>query len=295
MNNEYTTYPRQFDSYKWYKPIFVFLLTLLFTAIFSVIVATLSMICVVLEGGSIQSFLEQTQGGYDTMTIATASGALILAGSLSVIIPALALSALIVRDRPFSSYSSSRGGWNWGIFLKILVLAFIIFSIPTVISELITAPKSPSQFTLAGFIIITLLGPIQCAAEEYLFRGFIMQTFGSWIKIPAAAIIIQAVLFASLHPYNITGVIEILAMGITFGVVTYITKGIEASSAIHIVNNMTGFYLVGFGVGTFGSEQSVKSLIFTILYCFIYIFVIKYIDKKYHWFDGVNEEVEEQK
>jgi hypothetical protein len=39
-------------------------------------------------------------------------GLLMAVGGVAGMLPALALAERIVRGRPFSSYSSSRGGWN---------------------------------------------------------------------------------------------------------------------------------------------------------------------------------------
>ncbi|MBQ6099260.1 MAG: hypothetical protein IJL02_05285, partial [Methanobrevibacter sp.] len=37
---------------------------------------------------------------------------------LIMFIPSLYLASKIVNDRPFSSYSSSRGGWNFKLYFK---------------------------------------------------------------------------------------------------------------------------------------------------------------------------------
>ncbi|WP_407377418.1 CPBP family intramembrane glutamic endopeptidase [Methanobrevibacter sp.] len=69
-----------------------------------------------------------------------------------------------------------------------------------------------------------------------------MQAFGSWFKIPIVAIILQAILFGIIHvQYNIMGMICILTSGIIYGFVTWYTKGLEVSSALHAVNNFTAF------------------------------------------------------
>ena len=70
------------------------------------------------------------------------------------------------------------------------------------------------KFTLVGFAVVTILGPLQCIAEEYAFRGLLMQTLGSWFRLPIIAVIIQAVVFAVMHPYNTIGQIGILSSGL---------------------------------------------------------------------------------
>lgn len=47
--------------------------------------------------------------------------------SIAIFIPIIYIGSKIVRDRPFSSYSSSCGGWNWKLYLKCLSIAFGIY------------------------------------------------------------------------------------------------------------------------------------------------------------------------
>ena len=55
----------------------------------------------------------------------------------AIVIPCLFFAALIVRDRPVSSYFSSMGGWRWKAFLKTFAVAFVILGIPTVVYHLV--------------------------------------------------------------------------------------------------------------------------------------------------------------
>ena len=85
------------------------------------------------------------------------------------------------------------------------------------------------KFSIASFAVVTILGPLQCIAEEYAFRGLLMQTFGSWFRLPVIAVILQAAVFASQHPYNTIGKIGLLVSGCVFGLSAWIGRGIEAS------------------------------------------------------------------
>ncbi|MBO6122495.1 MAG: IS4 family transposase [Methanobrevibacter sp.] len=51
-------------------------------------------------------------------------------------------------------------------------------------------------------ILTILIAPFQCFAEELLFRGFLMQTVGSWIRVPIVVIVIQAIIFAYLKGFS---------------------------------------------------------------------------------------------
>lgn len=273
--HEYPTYPRRFISYRWFKPLLAGLL-------FSVLYLGVN-VAIVLAGTINQGGLESVMniaGSYDNMDVSSAPGILLNLGTLAIAIPLLALTALIVRDRPFSSYSSARGGWDWGLFGRMMLLALVICGVPNLVWILLDHEPLNNQFTIATFLLLTVMGPLQCIAEEYMFRGLIMQTFGGWFRLPAAAVILQALIFMAMHPYNLTGKLTILATGCMMGLMAWISRGIEASSAIHIVNNMVAFYADGLGIGAIGSEVSTLDLAMTLIIDAAYVAVLLILRKK---------------
>ena len=146
------------------------------------------------------------------------------------------------------------------------------------------------KFSIAGLIFCVILCPLQCVAEEYFFRGFIMQTIGSWVKFPVVAIIVQSAVFTALHPYNIFGIINIFVFGVIFGVITYITKGLEASCALHIANNMTGFLLTGFGIGTIKKDITFMETVFTCCFALAYLGFVLFATKKLGWYSKIKKD-----
>ena len=281
----YATYPRRFMGYKWYKPI---LFAFIMAAIALSFISVLSFIAGVFSQDP--NFISNVQKGYDGMDVYTLSGCLIQLGALASFIPAIKITSLIINDRPFSSYSSSRGGWNWKIFGKMMLAAFVVCGVPNIILVIFDGKTGVNRFTVVGFIALTLLGPLQCVAEEYIFRSVIMQTIGSWFKLPILGLIFSTVIFLMLHPYNITGVIAVGISGLGMGITVLLTKGLEASSAVHIANNMVAFYASGLGWGAIKSEVDVRDIIVDILVYVVYIGFIVYADKKLHWFDEVKKD-----
>lgn len=281
----YATYPRRFMGYKWYKPI---LFAFIMAAIALSFISVLSFIAGVFSQDP--NFISNVQKGYDGMDVYTLSGCLIQLGVLASFIPAIKITSLIINDRPFSSYSSSRGGWNWKIFGKMMLVAFVVCGVPNIILVIVDGKTGVNRFTVVGFIALTLLGPLQCVAEEYLFRSVIMQTIGSWFKLPILGLIFSTVIFLMLHPYNIIGVIAVGISGLGMGITVLLTKGLEASSAVHIANNMVAFYASGLGWGAIKSEVDVRDIIVDILVYVVYIGFIVYADKKLHWFDEVKKD-----
>ena len=281
---DYTRYPREFITYRWFRPLITGALFIAFNFIFQVI---LILILSFASGDGFTRILEISSGGYDSFDVHTALGVLLTLGSAALMIPALALANLISGGRTFRSYSSSRGGWNYQIFFRCLAIALVVVAIPIAIDYIFIAGKvSPVKFTLPGIILLTLLGPLQCIAEEYAFRGILMQGVGSWIKFPPLAIVISAAVFASMHPYNKIGVAEIFISGCIFGFVAWKGHGIEVSSALHVANNMAIFYCVGFGFGQIKSEETIGECVFSVVISLIYAAIIFFLSRK-GYFDKI--------
>ena len=279
---EYTTFPRQFISYRWFKPLLVLLLGVVFMFIFQFV---LLIVASIWSGD--MNFVFSIGDSYETMDVFSGPGALVELGGVACMLPALALAALVVGDRPYSPYSSSRGGWNWAAFGKCVVLAAVITGVATLIEYLfgayVDAPLA-IRFTTVGFVVCMMLAPFQCLAEEYFFRGFIMQTVGSWTKVPAIAIAVQAAFFAIMHPYNIVGIILIFVNGVVWGIVAWQTKGLEATGAIHIVNNMLAFGMAGFGLEAITSEVDMIGFAVAAAIDVVYALAVILLGKKFGWF-----------
>ena len=279
--HDYITHPRNYKAYRWYKPLLVFLLFVIFLFVFNM---TVEYITKTVFGTVI------TYSGYDDMDLFSAAGAFRNCALNACYIPSLILAALIVKDRPISSYYSSMGGWRWKTFFKILAVGFILFSIPNILHYALSGRSGEIRFTLGGFFMLTLMLPFQGMAEELLYRGFFMQTIGSWFKISLLGLIIQAPLFAMAHSYNTIGVIASALTALIYGLICVYSKGIEASSALHILNNLTGIYMAGFGFGSLTSEQSISGSLINLGLKLLYFLFILYADRKLHWFNEVKRD-----
>ena len=117
-----------------------------------------------------------------------------------------------------------------------------------------------------------------------------MTMFGAWIKFPIIPILLQTILFAAVHPYNIIGVISVALMGVVLGICAYITNGLEASCALHIINNMMAFYFTGFGFEGLTSNVQIGDLISDIIICGLYLAFIIFADKKLGWFNRIKRD-----
>ena len=281
---EYITFPRTFEKYRWYKPILVFIIT----TIVYVILQALIFVIFGQAYGFDNIFTLATQG-YESLN--SEVGSYIGYLSVAIFIPSLYIASLIVRDRPFSSYSSSRGGWNWKLFFKSLSIPLAVYIIYEIITALIYGQKGPNTLTLTFFIICMIIVPLQCIGEEYIMRGLVMQTFGSWFKIPVLAIVLQSIVFTSLHPYSILGVIGVFIQGICLGFLTWRSNGLEASSALHSVNNLISAYFVALGFEVSSSVITPYDFASTIFVSVISTLLLYYIGTKKGWFEEKTEKL----
>ena len=112
-----------------------------------------------------------------------------------------------------------------------------------------------------------------------------MQTVGSWFKLTVVGVIVQMLAFAAVHPYNIIGVIEIAIAGLIYALVCIFSKGIESSSALHMIGNISGILMAGFGFGKITSGATVIGLIHGMIPDVLFLLFILYSDRKLHWFD----------
>ena len=281
-DKEFVTFPRTFEKYKWYKPILVFIVGIILYLIFELLI-------IVIFSGiyGLEFILSITNGGYEVMN--TEIGQIFMDLGIIIIIPSLYLATKIVKDRPFSSYSSSRGGWNFKLYFKALIILLIAYVIFECIDTVIFGPEGSYHFSIIFLIISLILVPLQCIAEEYVFRGLIMQTLGSWFKIPILAVILQAVLFAAIHEYNSLGLMETLVSGIIFGFFAWKTNGIELSSAFHTANNLSIALFVMFGLQSATSAPTLNRVALSIVFEIILCIVMYSVGKKTSWFGEIEE------
>ncbi|HEY9352461.1 MAG TPA: CPBP family intramembrane glutamic endopeptidase [Nocardioides sp.] len=150
--------------------------------------------------------------------------------------------------------------WRWllqclGIAAITMVVTVIIASrLPIPGEDLGASTLNPWTSTMRDFVlVIVLLTPLQAAGEEYLFRGYIFQTFGSlfggMLGARTVSVTITALLFAFAHgSQDLPLFLDRFAFGIVAGICVIATGGIEAGIAMHVLNNFVSLGMaVAFG------------------------------------------------
>jgi membrane protease YdiL (CAAX protease family) len=98
----------------------------------------------------------------------------------------------------------------------------------------------PSYGTYLAVILVTV--PLQALGEEILFRGYLMQLFGSIVRNEWFAIVATALVFAVFHGTQNPWLFgSRFVFGMIAGILVWRTGGLEAAVAIHIINNLVVF------------------------------------------------------
>jgi uncharacterized protein len=113
--------------------------------------------------------------------------------------------------------------------------------------EEVTGPVASFGWLL---VVVVLTTPLQSAAEEYLFRGYLSQAIAAWVRHPAAgavvAGVVTAALFSAAHlPPDVPTFLDRFAFGLAASAVVWLTGGLEAAIVLHAVNNVLVFVLAG--------------------------------------------------
>ncbi|MFC9688802.1 CPBP family intramembrane glutamic endopeptidase [Kribbella sp. NPDC056951] len=189
---------------------------------------------------------------------------------LGVLTPFVALTAWMIQRRPAWSVASvlNKIRWGWLAWCCLPAVAYVVAG--TGFGLLVDQIVPPDEAVVdtgawVGFakfvvplILIVLLVPFQAAAEEFIFRGWLIQAVGAygpdsvegrarWARVlfrtPWPGIVISAIAFASAHGYTGWAMADILLFAGVAGWLTVRTGGIEAAIALHVLNNLFAFLL----------------------------------------------------
>ena len=178
-----------------------------------------------------------------------------LFASVALLLPSALLARLVLGPRPLGLIFSVTGRIRWKWLLLCFLVAVGVYAVVNLagIGLDLATGGTPTSVQLApgfGWLLATTLivVPLQCTAEEVVFRGYLAQMVGRWLKHPAWAILLPVPLFVAGHVYDVWGLLSVAIMAVSMGIVTWRTGGLEAGIALHAVNNMTVslFAMLGF-------------------------------------------------
>jgi membrane protease YdiL (CAAX protease family) len=259
---------RTLAGFRWWRPLVALLLAIVYYLVFSIAVAVPVLVLAVLTGEISLSDPAQAQADIEALALIDAGSpiSLILAlGSLAVMLPSVHLAMLSTGLRPAGVRHSVafrlRWRWLWLSAVPALVLVIAANAVPLLVGAALGQEMlgefttDPALFFGCAAIILALT-PFQSAAEEYVFRGFLAQILGSWVRFAPVAIVVPTALFAALHYYDAAGVASVAIFGLGAAYVVWRTGGLEAGIAYHTLNNIAAFLFLASGVyGTTVNER----------------------------------------
>jgi membrane protease YdiL (CAAX protease family) len=101
-----------------------------------------------------------------------------------------------------------------------------------------------------------------------------MQTIGSWLRYPIAAILLPTVGFALGHDYNVWGMLDVAVFGVAAAYLTWRTGGLEAAIVAHVLNNTVLFLLSAPYAGVESSDGSPLALAVTVVSTPLYVWLV---------------------
>jgi membrane protease YdiL (CAAX protease family) len=174
------------------------------------------------------------------------SGMLAANLGIAMLIPICWLLMTMVHSVAPRWLSSVQPGLRWRYLLICLAVAVVALNGTLLLSLLVTGPlKFAVQSGFWGFLVVILLtSPLQAAAEELFFRGYLMQALGSLVRQPWFGVIVSSFVFAFFHgTQNLPLFADRLAFGLLAAVLVWKTGGLEAGIAAHVINNVCAYLI----------------------------------------------------
>jgi uncharacterized protein len=165
--------------------------------------------------------------------------------------------AAVITGRPFIHYLTAAGGFRWrllvtGLALSCLVVAPLIFAAraggrPPVLG---VAPTLAGRMVYAAAAVLLIPS---AAAEELMFRGWLMHQLAAFTRRPTALILVTAAAFSAAHfDFAPDAFLSRAVMGAGFAYMALRTGGLELPIGAHAANNIL-FILF---IQPFGSEAA---------------------------------------
>ena len=160
-----------------------------------------------------------------------------------------------VNGNSFLSLTTSRSKIDFNRIFFSFVLWSTISYVMIILGYFLSPENYVLNFNLIPFLILSLivllLIPIQTSAEEYVFRGYLIQNLGIITRNRWFPLIASSLLFGIIHGQNpeiekFGGVVFIfyIGSGLFAGIMTLMDEGMELALGWHAANNMTIALLV---------------------------------------------------
>lgn len=243
------------SAYRWWRPLATLLVAAVLCLGGAVAASAVLTVMLAFPNGHVAPWLVLAPRPTAALEAALDDPMWTLVGSFAVI-PVLLLAVFVTvrwtQRRPFSSVGSVVGRLRWRWLAESLGLAVLLLTIAFAVSAAFgsagqTGPGFPGWGRYLSILAIAvLLVPVQSAAEEFVFRGLLLQTFSAWFRFPWPGIVLSSLLFVGGHEYRDPLVMaDLLVMAVAMCWLTIRTGGLEAAIGWHAANNALSLIVGG--------------------------------------------------
>jgi membrane protease YdiL (CAAX protease family) len=253
------------------------------------------------HAGSHSEFMAAAGNVFATMGIDSNLYLFLMILTFAFALLSLIIGVKYIHKRSVTSLVTARKKIDWKRFFYAFGIWILISFISVGLDYLFEPETFVWNFKPVPFLILLIISllflPVQTSFEELLFRGYLMQGFGTLFKNAIYPLIITSLIFGMLHGFNpevqkLGSIILIyyIATGLLFGIVTLMDDGTELALGMHAANNIIAAVLVTSDWMVFQtdalwvdvSEPSVGvETFFPVLV--VYPIVIWVFSKKYNW------------
>lgn len=155
--------------------------------------------------------------------------------------------AAVMTNRPFQHYVTAAPRVRWRLLVLGLGLSFAVIA-PLLIAAEIGAPSgspppvmslTPDLARRALYVIAALLLVPSAAAEELMFRGWLMRQIAAFTKSPVALVFATATAFSAAHlDFAPDAFLARVVMGAGFAYMALRLGGLELAVGAHAANNI---------------------------------------------------------
>lgn len=295
---------RVHPRYRWWRPLIALAIMLGFWLGTQIVIALVLLVVELSLGGVGAARSFTTRLAKDPLDPSHPAVLALTLVSLAVLLPAMMVAVRLARLGPIGQLSSVAFRIRWGWLARCLpalaVLALLTVGVQAVgipgvlpgyfvfrhggfvpdTAEIGHATVSATT-TVVAIVMVIVLVPFQAAAEEYMFRGFVQQTVGSWVRNPILAFFVSTVCFGVAHVpngYDPIAILDVASFGFVAALLTWRTGGLEAGILAHALNNVGIFVLQAPGwskINPNDGHESPVQLGFTVFTLFVYALLVE--------------------
>ncbi|MBU0656352.1 MAG: CPBP family intramembrane metalloprotease [Gammaproteobacteria bacterium] len=170
--------------------------------------------------------------------------------TLIAMLAGLFLAIRFLHKRAFKTVITALENVNWKLMWKGFTVYFLLMLLASGVEAMLRPGEITMSFDFEQFLIFLpialIITPIQAAAEEMLFRGYLMQGIGVLTRITAIPVIGSSLIFMLAHFWNPemqadeSALLPLLyfLLALFLAVITVKSNSLELAIGVHAANNL---------------------------------------------------------